>query len=57
LGKECIEIELDESLFDKINGLVEKGDFKSVDDFIELASHEYLLRHSEKGSVKSSVNG
>jgi Arc/MetJ-type ribon-helix-helix transcriptional regulator len=48
LGKECIEIELDESLFDKINGLVEKGDFKSIDDFIELASHEYLLRRPER---------
>lgn len=48
MGKECIEIELDESLFDKINGLVEKGDFKSIDDFIELASHEYLLRPPER---------
>jgi Arc/MetJ-type ribon-helix-helix transcriptional regulator len=50
LGKECIDVGLDEGLLREIEELVEAGEFKSVDDYIELATHEYLIECTEKAA-------
>jgi len=39
--------ELEKELIEKIDFLVDvKGQFKSRDDFIELACHEFMVRHN-----------
>lgn len=47
--KAILEIILNKELEDKIQDLVKRGEFKSRDDFIELACAEQLaLRYPEK---------
>ena len=47
-----ILVEFEEELLEKIEHLVEgTGQFKSLDDFIELACHEFLVRRNPAGEL------
>ncbi len=46
-NKKCIPVELGEEFIEKIDHLVgDTGEFKSRDDFVELACHEFMVRRN-----------
>ncbi len=54
--KNCIVVELDKNSIDKIDNLVnETKQFKSRDDFIQLACHEFLVRRNPAGKLLECV--
>lgn len=45
--RKCIPVELGEEFIEKIDHLVgDTGQFKSRDDFVELACHEFMVRRN-----------
>ncbi len=56
VDKNCITFELDKNSIDKIDNLVnETKQFKSRDDFIQLACHEFLVRLNPAGKLLECI--
>ncbi len=53
--KEQIATDLSVETEKRISELVESGEFKSRDDFIELACHEFILRHSPPAPIPDKL--
>lgn len=51
-NRKCITAELGEEFIEKIDHLVnDAGQFKSRDDFVELACHEFMVRRNPAGDL------
>lgn len=51
-NKKCIPVELEEEFIEKIDHMVnDAGQFKSRDDFIELACHEFMVRRNPAAAL------
>ncbi len=52
----CIKAELGEELIEKIDHLVgDTREFKSRDDFVELACHEFMVRRNPAGDLLGCI--
>ncbi|MDO8726571.1 MAG: hypothetical protein Q7J35_10935 [Candidatus Methanoperedens sp.] len=55
-NKKCIPVELGKEFIEKIDHLVnDAGQFKSRDDFVELACHEFMVQRNPLGNLLACI--